>query len=441
MSGNDPLDALMGGAISTTPAPALPTATPPVNVASLVREWQRLNLATRQQGDAYINVGVGNPYRNPPARYFSDFGFLVGLPFDYATPDAALVEEHDERREIRRVILIPYGHEVDLATFSSVRREIHPRPGAGRRGVYREGNYVYAADSTARHSRQLELLQSPRGRAFHVLLARNGWVVVAAPLDDDVDGAEGVDDALYVGIEVALEMEYERYRTSRRPFSANVRGWETYQLFNLVTLLGKLKAVFPALPLEIVEDDGTTPGVIYRTRPLFDLGIGDQNLLPDAPNPRVSESTFQQALRGVPAFAASTEVFRPPPPTPTVPATGPVEVIAPTSPATPNTAGSRVAIVPALTSAQSVADQNIIMQQYADLASRERANDMAASSRLMVFTRRARQASSNAAGHAAQAATTTQHAAVLNSPLPEVSDTDPLTYNYETGFWGDNSPF
>lgn len=416
------------------------SASPPVNVEPLVREWQRLDLVTRQQGDTYINVTVGNPYRTPPARYLSDFGFLVNLPFDYATPHSALVEERDDRRTIRRVVLVPYGYEVDLATLSAVRKEIHAGPLAGRRGVYREGATVYAADTWARHPRQLDLLQNPRGRAFHVMLARNGSVVIAAPLDDDVDGAEGTDDALYVGVEVALGMPYERYRTSQRPLAAFVRGWEDFQIFNLATLLGKLRAVFPDLPMDVVDDDGT-PGIVYRTAPLLALGIADVNLTNQAEPPFVAVETLEQALAATPTFQANREVFRSPPATPTVPATGPVELTTPTPAADPNGTGSRLALVPALATAHTTADRNIILQQYPYLAARERANDMATASRLLVFTRRARQAANNAAAHAAQAANTAQHAQVLNAPLPTVSDTDPLTYNYETGFWGDNSPF
>jgi hypothetical protein len=411
----------------------MPDPTSPVDDVS--QALSRVAADTRRTTAYYGNLRGAPGASLRPRRLVSEFGFPEGFSFSYVAPATAHVTPHDAPRNVTSFTLHPYGLLDDVARLTSstaADRRSHTA-GNGRTS----GVAAYPADARLLMSAELEsdtyaprkttraieaLVTAARGPAYHFLVTRRGDLFVGALLDHATtashDNAETTIDIALEGAFVVRREDHARQRFDARlvelPYTPD-------QLLTLTTLIAKLRTAYSAVPATL---DG---GILYDYDPARYLNAPKYNFsngawrgaslfdhgLADAP-------AFLTNLALVPPFDLATQVFltdRTPPPVAT-----------------------RAVAQTAISQADTVGQQSVLLANYATLAGPERSAAMQQTPRAQFFVQRANMAVRDADG-AGNSSANVAEAGRRASPGP-ATGVEPHTYDFTTGRWSDDhEPF
>lgn len=387
----------------------------------------RLASDRRRSAAYYGNLAPSPGSRRVPQRLLSDAGFPRATQFSYVAPAMAHVTRGEGPRTIRTLAIHPYGLAVDARLLRSTAPEDMV--------VWDEGSptgvRIYpGVDTWVMPGRLLDdtydvektsallagMTNAAAGPAYHVIIDRRGNVIIGAALDDVTHPPGVVDEGVVnVALEGALARRLEGEELRELPY-------RSIQLRALAALVAKLRAVETDFASELSAASGVAglyvawpelgetvslgnfTGGSWRNGP-FDFTASD-------------DPGFFQLVNLEDPYDLATEVFRP--------ANSPV----------PSTTRAQVAA--AISRTDTAGRTSVYLGAYADIAARDRNAEMSLASRREFFVDRARGAHHDGVAGLVRAAEV--HATAPTAEQP-VQNSDPLMFNFSTGFFGDGKTY
>lgn len=357
--------------------------------------------STRREGAVrYLNRAA--PAGQASGGWLSDVGFYVARPFAYALADTSnLMPAPEDPREVTEIEFVLYGvkRDAERLVSSAPLRTTRASGATGIAPFPTDAGYVGAADlgdDTIVAEKTTSLLARIRsagsGDAYHVVVARNGAVYVAASVAQEVasEGAVGK-------VRVAVEGAAYRLRTATEILDVPPTQ---AQLESLAVVVAKLRAIYPGIPLSYQ---------IRAEEPVAAITTLWWDRVEQA------RSDFEALVTNEGVYDASAEVFR----------------------AAPPAQSQRAEAQIVLGHTETLGESSLVMAAYADIAAADRSEQMQQPGRVRHFVQRAR-TSLQDADHSGEAA---GHVAAADSFTPVIApatNTGPFVYNYRTGRWGDN---
>lgn len=388
--------------------------------AALVTYSNRRRTASRE----YLNQREGG--RETRARWLSDVGFLLEAPFSYERCHLSHLRAVNpgERRDVTRIVLVPYGLRRDYLRLTStapeeLRVHLGRQPGRTGRAAYPGSSLAVplhgAADleddtsCLAKTQHVLAMLRDPgQGPGYHAVIGRNGAVYINAPLDFIVSPVPDTDAAVCVAMESAAVRVVSSGEVLEAP-------WTAPQLVSLSVMLNKLGTAY----MGQVPDAVGNPGIQYVVSERDSVPSAVlRNLVEGATGPApldyesVRPAAVLQRLGEELSLDPATELFR----------------------RTPPTESSRGRVRNEISRRNTAGANSLILGAYADIAAQDRASDLAARDRRAVFVRRAQTSHREAEEAAAEAARL--NPTRLEPVIPEAQNVGPHAYDYATGTWG-----
>lgn len=402
----------------------------------------RLANDRRRRITQYANAAPRPGSSASPQRLLSDVGFLESVQFSYINANAAHVTppDDDAPRDIRQFALVAYGLQLDAQRFSAPNAVIRTARGSGVSGLAAFSGLssvlVSAELSELTYSAQKNdlvrryMTQRRNGPAYHFLVDRMGGVTVGPALDyrTSVIPARS-EHGVFIGLEGALGITREDFEAGRTSAFFEL-PYTSLQMLTLTILLAKLFTAYPSVPRTVsAPSDNTTPALLYYAAtpagPLtprnFSNGAWRDVEANGFDYSASDNAALQQALSQEGAFDLATEIFRP--------------LQAPTAIAARDVARTAIGTV------DTAGAQALMLGAYTSIAAPERANDMEAQTRRQMFVQRIRTTHSDADEAGSHAAATTEGGNTLSPTQAAVTNTDPHTYNYATGVWGDGEVY
>jgi hypothetical protein len=400
----------------------------------------RLANDQRRTAPQYANIQARPGNANTPRRLISDVGFLQARQFAYVAAHQAnyLYNNTESPREIRQVVLVPYGLSDDYARITSTRpqdRLVHAvtgSPSGGMSvapfgsGILMSGglnNLTYSGPKTANVIRRMTTTAGP---AYHFVVNRRGDISVGPGVDARTTAIPDFADlAVFIAVESALVISRQDHEDRRfdRIVELPLTG---DQLITLAVLVNKLLVVlgsqFPRQFSETLTNSGT--GFTYRTaEPVTGVTLRNFQAVP-APGFDYTLSSapgFFNLVARQGSFDLATQVWRP--------LAGPTPVV------------GREEVRGALSTIDTAGAESVYLGAYATLAAGERSNEMQAVPRTQLFAQRQRVSYRDGRTAAEQSSNVaeTGNVAVLPSEVP--ANYEPHTYDFVTGLWGDRKPY
>lgn len=381
----------------------------------------------RRAAAYYGNLAPVPGARRIPQRFLSDAGFPMSTQFSYIAPALTHVTRGEGPRTIRTLAIHPYGLAVDARLLRSSAPEdavvwdegsptgVRVYPGVDAWVMPgRLSDDTYDAEKTV--TLLAAMTNAAVGPAYHAVIDRRGNVIVGAALDDTTHPAgiatEGV---INVALEGALVRRLEGEELRELPY-------RSVQLRALASLVAKLRAAEPDFATALAAASGV-PGIyvawpeLGETVALGNFTGGTWRGGPFDYTASDDPGFFQLVdLDGV--YDLATEVFRP--------ANSPPS----------NT--RRALVAAAISRTDTAGRESVYLGAYTDIAARDRNEEMGAATRREFFVGRAR--TTHRDGMAGTVRAAEVHATAPTAPAP-VQNSDPLMFDFSTGFFGDGKTY
>lgn len=338
-----------------------------------------------------------------PERLISDIGFLSTAQFVYynAPTSHYVLNTEEDRRDLQKIVITPYGLQTDERNLRNTNRVT---PYFANSNYYMSRELNSKGYSSAKNSSLFNRINDRRlGPAYHFVINRLGDVSVGPSLDFEVFTENNP------GTDVSIAMETGAIILTSNFTSRNFEIMEEIpftdaQLFNLSVLITKLKTIYSVL--------GQYANIIYKYP--TNTRVTRKNLLTDVDliTPLVNEQT---------PFDASTEIFRRPEQT--------------------QISTGRGIIRNAISQINTMGALAPLLGNYASIAAAERSSEIAFTQRRQLFVSRIDTAQRDADHDAEQAARAEQSANLENITEVPAINTEPHTYDFETGLWGDGASY
>ena len=400
----------------------------------------------RRTANNYVNA-TARPGSDPVLRrLMSDDGFLEERQFSYFIPNRRnfSYSDTDEPRELKQILIVPYGVAEDVARLKSSRpidRIVNTVETVGSAGVVPyPGNSLFLMPATLdaetrsvpKAARLLRAATSRTGPTPHFVINRNGDISVGPSVDAETTFLpDFADNGVFIAIESAVII-YREDHAARRYDRLVELPFNGTQIFTLSVLVAKLlTATGTAIPRTFNSDLTAADAGFAYLRPADSApsGLISGNLGTSAPTlpweaTNLEYPTADQFLGRVDQqgyFTLSTDVWR--------------------STEAPRPIAGREAVRAVIGTIDTAGAESIAQGAYALLASGERSNEMQTVARQRMFVMRRRVAhrdADNADEHAAGAS-----AAINTTQQVEnaVRNAEPHTYNFDTGLWLDRGAF
>ena len=400
----------------------------------------------RRTANHYVNA-TARPGSDPVLRrLLSDDGFLEARQFSYFIPNRRnfSYSDTDGPRELKQILLVPYGVAEDVARLTSSRpidRVVSTIEAVGSSGVVPyPGNPLFLMPatldaetrSTAKAARLLRAATSRTGPTPHFVINRNGDISVGPSVDAETTFLpDYADNGVFVALESAVAIYREDHAARRYDRLVELPFTDT-QLFTLAILVAKLlTATGTAVPRTFNSALTAADAGFAYLRPADSAPIGliSGNFGTAAPTlpweaTNLEYRTADQFFVNVDqqgSFALATDVWRP------------TEA--------PRPIAGREAVRTVIGTLDTAGAESVAQGAYATLASGERSNEMQTMARQRLFVMRRRVAhrdADNADEHAAGASSAMNTTQQVER---DVRNAEPHTYNFDTGLWLDRGAF
>lgn len=407
---------------------------------TLSQALARLSNDRRRTVAQYVNIQARPGSANTPRRLISDVGFLQERQFAYVATHPAnfSIDDTANQRAIRQIIVVPYGIAADYARITSTSasdRLIHTVtniPSGGMASLPNNDQLLmsgaldgltYSAPKTAAVIRAMTTTTGP---APHFVINRLGDISVGPPVDAETTYiSEFADTAVFIAVEAALAIsrdDHNRRRFDRiieMPFTGD-------QTVTLATLVKKLLVAFgTSLTRQFSTSlSATSTGFAYLTRsqtPAVTLRNFSEPEYGGFDYGDSSAGGFFDTVEAQGSYDLSTEVWRPL--------------------AAPQPVAGREEVRNAMSNPDTAGAESVYLGAYAAVAAFERSNEMQAVPRAQIFAQRQRVAVRDADDAGSHSATVAETGGSATLPTEIPASYEPHTYDFNTGKWGDNSPY